>query len=160
MRTPDIFLVLGARAGQTGPEASCRHELGRCGGHKPGDGSCGAAAPAATKAEAPTPTPLADVQLAPGEFAEINLEMAADSTIEVRFDATGGALAWNVHSHDGDRVAIHAEGAGATGTLRFAAPGAGPYSCMWKNSGGAPVRLTARLTAHGEVRVQSVHPAP
>ncbi len=180
MRTSDILLVVSALASsglacgpktaeatevpagssQTGPEASCKHELGRCGGHKPGDGSCGGASAEASEAgaAAPTPTPLEDVVLLPGKFAEINLEMAAGSTTDVTFQAAGGPLEWNVHSHDGDKVAIHAEGSAADGKVRFAAPRAGFYSYLWKNSGSTPVRLTARLAAQGTVRVQSIHP--
>lgn len=182
MRTSDILLVVSAlassglgcgpktnaeatevpaRSSQTGPEASCKHELGRCGGHKPGDGSCGGATPDASEADAgaPTPTPLEDVVLEPGKFAEINLEMAAGSATDVTFQAAGGPLEWNVHTHDGDKVAIHAEGTAADGKVRFAAPRAGLYSYLWKNSGSTPVRLTARLATQGTVRVHSIHPA-
>lgn len=180
MRTSDILLVVSALtssglacapktaaeatevpagSAQPGPEASCRHELGRCGGHKPGDGSCGGAAPdvAAADTEAPTPTPLENVVVEPGKFAEINLEMAAGSATDVTFEAAA-PLEWNVHSHDGDKVAVHAEGTAAAGKVRFAAPRAGLYSYLWKNSGSTPVRLTARLAAQGTVRVQSIHP--
>lgn len=147
-----------------GGEASCRHELGRCGGHTPGDGACGgggdgASADTSESAKA-SPTPLSDVVVAPGKFAEINLEMTEGSTAVISFQAAGGSLEWNVHSHDGDKVVTHAEGAGEAGELRFAAPRAGPFSYLWKNIGAAPVRLTARLTAEGSVRVHSVHPAP
>ena len=180
MRSSDIVLILGALASgalacaarstgeateipavpsRDGGESSCKHELGRCGGHKPGDGACGSAAPDTADAGSATPTPLEDVVLAAGGFAEIDLEMAAGAATEVTFQATG-ALAWNVHSHDGDAVEIHAEGTGATGKLRFAAPSAGLYSYMWKNTGDATVRLTAHLAAQGTVRVRSIHPAP
>ena len=98
--------------------------------------------------------------LEPGKFAEINLEMAAGSATDVTFEAAGGPLEWNVHSHDGDKVAIHAEGSAVDGKVRFAAPRAGLYSYLWKNSGSTSVRLTARLAAEGTVRVQSIHPTP
>jgi len=180
MRSSDVVLLLGALASSAfacaarstaeatelpaspsrAAEGSCKHELGRCGGHKPGDGACGAAAPDTADAAPATPTPLEDVVLAPGAFAEIDLEMAAGAATEVTFQATGGPLEWNVHSHDGDAVTTHAEGTGATGQVRFAAPAAGLYSYMWKNTGGATVRLTARLAAQGTVRVRSIHPAP
>ncbi|MCY0986967.1 hypothetical protein OV203_07530 [Nannocystis sp. ILAH1] len=135
-------------------EASCRHDLGRCGGHTPGDGACRSATPETSK------NTLEDVVLAPGKFAEINLDMGEGSSTEVTFEATGGPLEWNVHSHDGDNVVIHAEGAGTDGKVRFAAPRAGLYSYLWKNAGAAPVRLTTRLAATGQVRVHSVEPAP
>lgn len=182
MRTSDILVILGALAStslacasktrteaielpagppRNGPESSCKHELGRCGGHTPGDGACGAASDTA-KSDAVTPgsAPLNDIVLAAGEFAEINFEMGGNSAIDVVFQAAGGPVEWNVHSHNGDKVVIHAEGKGAEGTVHFAAPGGGHYSYLWKNSSTLPVRLTARLTAQGVVRVQSVHPAP
>lgn len=183
MRTSDLLVIIGALASSElacatrtpteatevpagsprgGAEASCRNELGRCGGHKPGDGSCGdrVSAPSEAEPPTPTPTPLDGVVLEPGKFAEINFEMAAGATTEVAFQATGGPLEWNVHSHDGGKVAIHAEGTGADGTVRFVAPSAGPYSYLWKNSGSTTVQLTARLASQGAVRVQSIHPAP
>ena len=141
-------------------EASCRHELGRCGGHTPGDGACGGASADTSSPAKASPTPLSNAVVAPGKFAEINLEMAEGSTAVITFQAAGGALEWNVHSHDGDKVVTHAEGAGESGELRFAAPRAGPFSYLWQNAGADPVRLTARLTAQGSVRVHSVHPAP
>ncbi len=179
MRRSDIVLVLGALTSgglscasrapaqatevpagppRDGGETSCRHELGRCGGHKPGDGACGGRG--AAEANAPSSTPIEDIVVEPGKFVEINLEMAAGAVTEVTFAAVGGPVAWNVHSHDGDKVAIHAEGDAAAGTLRFAAPSAGLYSYLWQNSGQVPVRLTARLQAQGAVRVRSIHPAP
>lgn len=175
MRTSDILVVLGALGSANlgcaakGPpqatevpsspkrgdgEASCRHELGRCGGHTPGDGACGGQA-AATKPV----QPLGEVLLEPGKFAEINLEMGEGATIEVEYTGAGGALEWNVHSHDGDNVVIHAEGVGSEGKLPFSAPHAGLYSYLWKNASSTPVRLTTRLNSTGTVRVHSVHPA-
>jgi len=127
-------------------------------------GSGGLACASRDSAASATPegarlTPLDDVVLAPGEFAEVNLEMAAGAATDAAFRATGGALEWNVHSHDGDQVATHAEGTGADGTVRFMAPRAGGYSYLWKNSGSAPVRLTVRLASQGAVHVRSIHPA-
>lgn len=179
MRTSDIILVLSALAGgglacapkathdatevPTGTpprsEASCRHELGRCGGHKPGDGACGATAPGAPAHDAAHAI-FDDVLIEPGKFAEINLEMPEGSSTEVEFHATGGPLEWNVHSHEGDNAVIHAEGAAVEGKVRFAAPRAGLFSYLWKNAGAAPVRLTARLATNGGVRVHSLHPTP
>lgn len=141
-------------------ENSCRHELGRCGGHKPGDGACGGRVSVPTKPDTPTPLPLDDVVIEPGKFAEINFDMSVGSATDVTFHAAGGPVEWNVHSHDGDKVAIHAEGTGADGQVRFAAPGAGLFSYLWKNTGSTPVRLTARLSSQGAVRVHSIHPTP
>lgn len=143
-RSSEILLVLGALASSG---LSCASKTSAEASEVP------------ARADAATPTPLIDVVLAPGEFAEINVEMGGSSAADVVFQAAGGPLEWNVHSHNGEQVVIHAEGEGREGTLRFAAPGAGQYSYLWKNSGPASVRLTARLTAQGAVRVQSVHPA-
>ncbi|HEY0133724.1 MAG TPA: hypothetical protein VGB85_06575, partial [Nannocystis sp.] len=136
MRRSDVFIVLTALASSgfachskapaqatevpagaphNGGESSCRHELGRCGGHKAGDGACGGEVAASSEPDAASPTPLDDVVVEPGKFAEINFEMAAGSATDVTFEAVGGSLEWNVHSHDGDKVAIHAEGTGADG---------------------------------------------
>jgi hypothetical protein len=175
MRTSDILLVLGALASSSlscasktsdatevparppwdGADASCRHELGRCGGHTPGDGACGGASESAGPA-----SPLEDVAVEPGKIAEINLEMSKGAIAEIEFVGVGGPLEWNVHSHDGDNVVIHAEGTGADGKVKFAAPRAGGFSYLWKNAGATVVRLTTRLSSTGTVRVHSVHPAP
>lgn len=181
MRTSDIVLVLSALASgglacasktpaeatetpvgapSADAEGSCKHELGRCGGHKPGDASCGGQVEATSKPDAVAPTPLDNVLVEPGKFAEINFEMAAGSATDVTFQATGGSVEWNVHSHDGDKVAIHSEGTGTEGKVRFAAPAAGLFSYLWKNAGTTPVRLTVHLTPQGAVRVHSIHPAP
>jgi hypothetical protein len=173
MRSSDLLIVLGA-LGSAGPacgprsvdatevpaaprgdgEAACRHELGRCGGHTPGDGACGGQADAATPS-----SPLVDVVVEPGKFAEIDLEMGHGATLAVAFTAAGGPLAWNVHSHAGEAVTTHAEGAGSDGEIRFTAPRAGLFSVLWQNDGAAATRLTTRLTPTGPVRVRSVHPA-
>lgn len=176
MRTSDLLLVLGALgsagiacATKVSPEAtkvlappsrasgeaSCRHEFGRCGGHKPGDGACGGA-----REPVPSVQPLGEVTLEPGKFAEINLEMGEGAAIEVHYDGAGGSLEWNVHSHKGDEVVVHNEGTGTEGSVKFAAPHPGLYSYLWKNVGSTPVRLTTRLTPSGSVRIHSAHPLP
>lgn len=154
--------VPSAKTGAKG-EASCRHELGRCGGHVPGDGACGGstevpAGPdhhdAATAHEV-----LAGIVVEPGKFAEVNLQMAKGSTATVEFTSSGGALSWNIHSHVDDRAVIHNEGAAAAGTVRFVAQSDGAFSYLWKNDGTVPVTLTAKLQSEGAVNVHSVHPA-
>ncbi len=145
-------------------EASCRHELGRCGGHLPGDDSCGAATPATDDGPAaapPAPNPLRkDLVLQPGEFAEINLEMDAGAASTVEFSASGGPLAWNVHSHEGERAIIHDQGNTAAGSVRFTATRTGGYSYLWKNDGASPVKLEVSLGTTGSVKVHSVHQPP
>ena len=144
--------------GQKG-EASCRHDLGRCGGHLPGDDSCGAAAPGDEPASAANPPDgtLNDVRLQPGEFAEINLEMAEAAAITAEFAATGGNLAWNVHSHEGERAVIHQEGTSGAGRVQFTATKGGVFSYLWKNDGTAPVILKVTLQTTGAAKVLSIH---
>lgn len=133
-------------------EASCRHELGRCGGHKPGDGACAAG-------EAPVPQDIfTALAVAPGGFAEINLQMAKGAAVTARF--TGSApLAWNVHSHAGDRVLVHAEGSAAADSVRFVAEQGGAYSYVWQNKGDGPITLDVALRSEGDVSLHSTHPA-
>ncbi|MDC0675414.1 hypothetical protein [Nannocystis radixulma] len=175
MRASDIVIVLSALATSglacasapkpeatevpAGPtprgEAACRHDLGRCGGHTPGDGKCGGAA---ADSSSPLKNGIEEVVLEPGKFAEINLKMAEGTSTEVTFTATGGPLEWNVHSHEGDTVVIHSQGTGTDGKVRFVAPRAGLYSYLWTNASAAPIRLTADLKANGQVRVHSIEP--
>ena len=158
-KTPAEATEVPAGSPREGPESSCKHELGRCGGHKSGDGACGGEVATSSAPAAMTPTPLDDVVVEPGKFAEINFEMAAGSATDVTFEAAGGSLEWNVHSHEGDKLTIHAKGTGAEGKVRFAAPAAGLFSYLWNNSGDAPVRLTVSVIPQGTVRVHSIHPA-
>lgn len=156
--SPEATEVPAKPVGRAG-EASCRHDLGRCGGHLPGDDSCGAASPGDGPAPASTPTEgnLNDVHLQPGEFAEINLEMSEAAVITAEFTATGGDLAWNVHSHEGERAVIHDQGTSGAGRVQFTATKAGVFSYLWKNDGNAPVTLRTTLQTAGAVKVLSVH---
>ncbi len=141
-------------------EASCRHELGRCGGHKPGDGACGAGP--RSKGSAPEQDVPQDmfsgVAVEPGKFAEINLEMARGSTVTAAFTSSG-PVAWNVHSHAGEAVAVHAEGTSTGETIRFVADRAGGFSLLWQNKGTAAVTLDVTLRTEGSVTLHSTHPA-
>ena len=158
-RPPTEATEVPAKTGRPAGETSCRHELGRCGGHLPGDGSCGAISPddrVAAAANAPEGH-LNDVRLQPGEFAEINLEMADTAVITAQFTAIGGDLAWNVHSHESERVVIHEQGTSGAGRVRFTATKGGAFSLLWKNDATAPVTLRVTLKTAGAVKVVSVH---
>lgn len=96
--------------------------------------------------------------VAPGEFAEINLELAAGDTMSATFSTDGGSLKWNVHSHEGREVTMHADGDDAAGTAHHVADTAGMYSFLWKNEGPTAVRLTVELD-RGASKVHSTHPA-
>lgn len=157
--TPDAVEVPTQAPG--GSEASCRHELGRCGGHKPGDGACGAESrPSAGEASKPVPQDVfTAIVIEPGKFAEINLEMAKGAAVTVEFISSGAPVAWNVHSHVGDQAVIHAEGSSASDTIRFVAERDGAFSYLWQNKGTGPMTLDVKLRAEGPVRLHSTHPA-
>jgi hypothetical protein len=126
-------------------------------------GAC--ARPQATEVPAAATTPApADPWtrrwvVAPGDMAEINVELAAGDTMAATFSADGAALSWNVHSHRGDEAIIHDEGSDATGTLRHTSKEAGMVSFLWMNRGAAPVVLRIDLVLGGTARVHSTHPA-
>lgn len=140
----------------------CLHADGCCGGHTPGDATCGedeakadggdpGTDPASTGAWSRTWT------IAPGDMAEINLELAAGEAMTARFSTEGGPLKWNVHSHEGDEAVIHAHGSAASGEPRHVAAKAGMYSFLWRNDGAKPVQLTVMLE-EGARKVHSTHP--
>jgi hypothetical protein len=144
---------------------SCLHSEGCCGGHEPGDGSCGedrASADDPSRVAAGKPT--ADAKwsrtwtIAPGDMAEINLALEDGDTMAAAFSTDGATVKWNVHSHEGREAIIHAQGEDVSGQLRHAVAKGGMYSFLWLNGGHAPVRLTVELTS-GAARVHSTHPA-
>lgn len=121
----------------------------------------------------PTPTPNQAAQapapaaavpwtrewtVAPGGFAEINLELAAGDTMSATFATDGGSLVWDVHSHEGHEVTTHAQGNDAAGTIQHVTRDGGMVSFLWKNEGPTPVRLTVEL-GRGAAKVHSTHPA-
>lgn len=149
----------------TGSE-ECLHADGCCGGHTPGDASCGestAAAktdhPDAGKGEPAAAAWTKTWTVAPGDMAEINLELAGGDTMAAKFSSDGGTLKWNVHSHEGDKAVIHAQGDDAEGEPGHTAAKAGMYSFLWKNAGKKPVQLTIVLELSGSAKVHSTHPA-
>lgn len=145
----------------------CLHADGCCGGHTPGDASCGEdkAAPEAAgddppaKAEPAVAAWTKTWTVAPGDMAEINLELAAGDTMAAKFTSEGGTLKWNVHSHEGEKAVIHAQGDDAKGAPGHTAAKAGMYSFLWKNAGKKPVTLTIELELGGSAKVHSTHPA-
>lgn len=144
----------------------CLHADGCCGGHLPGDATCGedegAAKPAGDDPGAAEPAVAAWTKtwtVAPGDMAEINLELAAGDTMAARFTSEGGTLEWNVHSHEGDKAVIHAQGDDAKGAPNHTAAKAGVYSFLWKNTGKKPVTLSIELELGGSAKVHSTHPA-
>lgn len=115
--------------------------------------------PAASTTPAPADPWMRRWVVAPGDMAEINVELAAGDTMAATFSTDGAALAWNVHSHRGDEAIIHDEGSDAAGTLRHTANEAGMVSFLWMNRGTTPVALRIELVLGGTARVDSTHPA-
>lgn len=151
--------------GPAAGEASCSHAEGKCGGHTEGDGACGAAkADAADKDAGAAAMASADAfehswSVAPGKFAEINLVLADKASVVATYTIEGGQMSWNVHSHVDDKAVIHHEGSDAKGEVEFVAPGDGIYSYMWTNKGDAEVKISVKLSARGQVKLHSTHPA-
>lgn len=148
------------------PAEECLHADGCCGGHTPGDATCGedkgAAKPAGddpAKAEPAVAAWTKTWTVAPGDMAEINLELAAGDTMAAKFTSEGGTLKWNVHSHEGEKAVIHAQGDDAKGAPGHTAAKAGMYSFLWKNAGKKPVTLTIELELGGTAKLHSTHPA-
>jgi hypothetical protein len=145
-------------------EESCLHAEGCCGGHEPGDGSCGEDRAAAADRHEATEPPTADAKwsrtwtIVPGDMAEINLALEDGDTMAATFSTDGAPLKWNVHSHEGREAIVHAQGEGASGELRHGVAKGGMYSFLWLNEGRASVRLTVELES-GASKVHSTHPA-
>src|SRR5688572_23875125 len=95
--------------------------------------------------------------VAPGEFAEIDLTMAKGAAATAVFTSTDAA-AWDVHSHAGEQVTVHAEGSSAADSVRFVAERDGMYSFMWQNKGAGPLTLDVELQTEGRVDLHSTHP--
>ena len=155
--------VPGATATTSTPsgDGECLHSEGCCGGHTEGDGSCGAAKAGAVSdsdvASATSEAQRFEWTVEPGKFAEINVELAKGTEMTASFEADG-PLAWNVHSHPGDKPTIHAEGTDAKAKPAFTAEAGGPYSYLWANKGSKPVKLVVELRFAGGGKVHSTHP--
>lgn len=146
----------------------CLHTEGCCGGHTEGDGSCGAdeagtgkeglaSTSAGAKEETAAEPQRFQWTIEPGKFAEINVELGAGAKMSASFRSEA-AVAWNIHSHEGDKPTIHAEGDDAEGAPAFAAEKGGLYSYLWVNEGKKAAKLDVELRIEGTGRVHSTHP--
>jgi hypothetical protein len=95
--------------------------------------------------------------VAPGEFAELNLQLPAAATVEVGFTASA-PVAWNIHSHPAGEVVIHREGIAAEADVPFTADTAGGYSYLWENKNAEPLDLEIRVRLPDGSTVDSWHP--
>lgn len=96
--------------------------------------------------------------LASGGFAEVNFVMEGNETIHYEWALRngGGMARFNVHSHEGGAVQIHATSTGAAGSANFTAPHRGAYSLLWENKGTA--ETAAEFTMRGAFRLHSQTP--
>jgi len=107
--------------------------------------------------EAGPPLVARNFEIAPGKFAEANLELPAGVAVTAAFRADG-AVEWNVHSHPEGGVAIHQEGTAADGKIQFTAEAAGGYSWLWTNKGDQPVNLIVSIELPDGARIVSWQP--
>jgi hypothetical protein len=121
----------------------------------PADASASAADAAAGGADAAPGEPDAaaaateqmSVELVAGQFLEAEVEMAAGASIDMTFQATGGEIEWNVHTHQDDETQIVRDGTGASGEETVTVRAAGTYWFLWRNPAGSdPVTLDVTLT--------------
>jgi hypothetical protein len=90
-------------------------------------------------------------------FAEVNLVMEKGQVVNWDWNADGGALYFNVHSHPAGKVVEHVRRPDATAdTGSFTAPAAGSYSLLWQNAGSTPVGLHYKVT--GNATLDAKHP--
>ncbi len=91
----------------------------------------------------------------PGSFFEVNLGMRDGGEITVRMEANQ-TVSWDLHSHSGGQVHIHAEGNGTEASTAFTAPAAGTYSVQIDHEHETPVEVD--LGIQGEAVVASTAP--
>lgn len=118
--------------------------------------ACASAPPAADRPPVGPVQVLGDrtVELAAGKFLELNCEVPASAIIaatapgafESHF-ASDQSIAWNIHEHAGQDVAILGEGTGLTRQLRYVPTHPGPVSLLWKNASDAVAQLALTMDA-------------
>jgi hypothetical protein len=95
--------------------------------------------------------------IAPGGYAECNLQLAAGVQVTATFRGDG-PLAWNVHSHPDGGLAIHQEGVAPSGAIVFTSVEAGGYSYLWKNTGKTAVNLIVSMELPDGATIASWQP--
>jgi hypothetical protein len=140
-------------SGAPTPEPSGEHA---CGNHA--DGACsGDADDGGAQADAATARTF---EIAPGEFAEANFQMAKGSKVTIVFSKGSTEVAWDVHSHDhSGGTKIHDRGTGGDGSVEFVAPSDGVFSVLWKNTGASATPLEATVTLGDGATIHSWMPA-
>jgi hypothetical protein len=89
-----------------------------------------------------------------GGLTEIPVELGVDGQVWARFEAVGAAVAWDVHSHDGDRVITHVEGMGTADLIAFEATEAGLYSVTWWGHGPVDAQVCTAIFVAGDAMLQ------
>jgi len=97
--------------------------------------------------------PGADVEqaftLRPNDFVEAWVSMAAGTSLVVEFEAFGGSLEWDLHSHSGDDVTQHDVGVDSSREVQFVSPFAGDFFFLFENTAGSDVAVSARIQVAG-----------
>lgn len=88
--------------------------------------------------------------VAPGRFAEVNLELQQGYTI--RWDWTADAVMhFNIHTHDDGRYQERHREDTRQSSGSYTAPAVGGYSFLWENTGTTPARLTYNVHGQGKI---------
>ena len=136
----------------TTADASGEHA---CGNHA--EGACSAAP---RKDAGPAPATVRSFGLAPGKFAEANLQMKRGATVTATFAEGSADLTWDIHSHDhSGETKIHDHGVGGSGTVEFTAPEDGVFSILWKNGGATLSSLEVSISLGDGTSIHSWMPA-
>ncbi len=92
-----------------------------------------------------------DVVLAPGQGAEIKLEMSQGQRVVFSWVAHGGSVEVDMHGEaqgapEGEFTSYWKETSQASGHGAFEAPVTGRHGWFWQNLGAAPVTVTVKVS--------------
>lgn len=88
------------------------------------------------------------VRIGPGKSHEVDVTLRQGERLTWSFEARPPVpIRWDIHSHSGDQVVVHARGENATASGAFTAPHDGVYSLLMENSN--PTEVELRYTAEG-----------
>ncbi len=84
--------------------------------------------------------------LAPGQYTEVKMVMAAGNSAEYEWAAEGGRINYDLHAHGGGESVDYKKGRGETsGAGRFEAPFPGEHGWFWRNRDKSDVTVTLKL---------------
>lgn len=94
--------------------------------------------------------------LAPGEAAEVKLDMAEGAVAEYRWRADGGRINFDLHGHGEGKSTSYEKGRGQTeGLGTFTATFAGQHGWFWRNRDRADVTVILQVRGAYEAFTQS-----